>query len=338
MRPEAISQAVEDIMAQVRQGRRPADRIISAYTRARRYIGAHDRRYIVEAVWETIRAQPCPGWLAEAIGDSALIAALNERAPADFIAADRSIVIREHPEFSATPYSPLGLRSRERVKPELLKKLAIEPQDESSQIAAMMCAAQPHHRIIDYCAGAGGKTLALGLLLKERGKQEKRAEIQAHDVNPKRLKDLDHRAARLGLKNITKTTRLAGLYDRFIVDAPCSGTGTGRRAPDLRLRLSQDLVVELARVQSEILDTAAGFVAPGGWLLYFTCSVLRAENEEQIDSFLARHENFRIVSAANLWREVLPDKPYPHNDPGTLRLGPLTSGTDGFFIAVLEKV
>jgi 16S rRNA (cytosine967-C5)-methyltransferase len=213
-----------------------------------------------------------------------------------------------------------------------VKELALEPQDESSQIAALMCAAEPHHRIIDYCAGAGGKALALGLLLKGRGK------IQAHDVNPERLKDLDHRAARLKLKNITKTARPEGLYDRFIVDAPCSGTGTGRRAPDLlKLRLSHGQMAELARVQSEILDKAAGFVASGGRIMYFTCSVLRAENEDQIAAFLDRHGDFRLAPAAKLWGEILPGKHYPHHDLDTLRLGPLSSGTDGFFIAALEK-
>ena len=334
MKPEALTQAVEEIMAQVRQGQRPADRVISAYTRARRYIGSHDRRHIVETVWEAIRALPCPEWLAEAIGDPELVAALNEKAPADFIAADRGAVIRKHPEFSATPYSPFGLRAAGRIKPELLKKLPIEPQDESSQIAAIMCAAQPNHKIIDYCAGAGGKALALGLLLKGQGRQGK---ILVHDVSPDRLKDLNHRAARLGLKNITKIIKPTGLYDRFIVDAPCSGTGTARRSPDLRQRLSMGRVAELAKIQSEILDTAAGFVAPGGMLLYFTCSVLRVENEEQIIAFLARHENFRLVPAAKLWAEALPNNPYPHIDPNTLRLGPLTSGTDGFFIAAVER-
>jgi len=333
MRPEALTQAVEEIMAQVKQGQRPADRVISAYTRARRYIGSHDRRHIVEAAWEAIRAQPCPEWLVEAIGDFALVAALNEKAPADFIAADRDAIIRKHHEFSATPYSPLGLRASERIRPELLKKLPVEPQDESSQIAAMMCAVQPHHKIIDYCAGAGGKALALGLLLKRHGQ----GKIMAHDVNPERLKDLNHRAARLGLKNITKTIKPTGIYDRFIADVPCSGTGTVRRAPDLRQRLSMGRIAELAKIQSEILDTAAGFVAPGGLLLYFTCSVLRVENEEQIIAFLARHENFRLIPAAKLWEETLPSKPYPHTDLGTLRLGPLTSGTDGFFVAALER-
>jgi len=331
MKPGALNQAVEEIISQVKNGGQPADRIIAAYTRGRRYIGAHDRRYIVEAVWEAVRAQPCPEWLAEAIGDPMLIAALNGKAPADFISADRGAVIRKHPEFSVTPYSPLGLRAAGRVHPELLKKLALEPQDESSQIAAVMCAAKAHQRIIDYCAGAGGKALTLGLLLKGQGR------IQAYDVNPKRLKDLDHRSSRLGLKNIIKIERPIGFYDRLIVDAPCSGTGTGRRAPDLKLRLRQDHVAEFVRVQSEILDTAAGLVALGGRLLYFTCSVLRAENEEQIAAFLSRHENFRLIPAMELWAEVLPGKPYPHDDPGTLRLGPLTSETDGFFIAAMHK-
>ena len=320
-----------EIMAHVGRGLQPADRIVSAYTRARRYIGAHDRRHIVDSVWEAIRALPCPGWLAEAVGDPALIAALNEKAPADFITACRDAVVQKYPQFSPTPYSPLGLRAPGRVNRELLQELALEPQDESSQIAAIMCAALPGQNIIDYCAGAGGKALALGLLLRGKGM------IQAHDVNPARLRDLNHRSARLRLKNITKTTRPAGLYDRFIVDAPCSGTGTLRRAPDLKMRLSPARVEEFLRIQTEILDAAAGFVASNGRLLYFTCSVLRSENEDQVAAFLSSHAEFRLVPAASIWAEVLPGKPYPHSNPDTLRLGPLTSGTDGFFIAAFEK-
>jgi 16S rRNA (cytosine967-C5)-methyltransferase len=190
--------------------------------------------------------------------------------------------------------------------------------------------------VVDFCAGAGGKTLLLGALMKNTGR------LYAYDVSDKRLARLKPRLARSGLSNVhpvrieherdTKIKRLAGKVDRVLVDAPCSGLGTLRRNPDLKWRQDADAVAELAVKQANILEAAARLVRPGGRVVYATCSLLTAENEAIVDAFLAKHPDFALTPASRVLA-----KQGIVVDGDTLRLLPHRHGTDGFFAAVLDK-
>ena len=284
----------------------------------------------------------CPEWLFAKIKNVDLCKALNVPAPADFRVNlhSRGEVLRrlqsEGIEMAPTPYSPLGLRYEQRLA--LGNCMAyqegwLEVQDEASQLAALLCDVRPEHKIMDFCCGAGGKSLALAHLLGNQGK------ILAHDVNAKRLEAIKPRLQRLGIKNIELTELVADSdrdFDRFIIDAPCSGTGTWRRAPDGKFRLSPAMLENLTRIQSEILEKAVPKVKAGGRIIYITCSVLAEENEQIIDKFAAAHPEFAPVNLRQIW-EKFTEAPYPHRSEKMLRMSPLTTGTDGFFIAVLEK-
>jgi len=191
--------------------------------------------------------------------------------------------------------------------------------------------------VVDFCAGAGGKTLMLGALMRSQGR------LYAFDVSPGRLAKLKPRLARSGLSNVqpvliqnerdTHVKRLAGKIDRVLVDAPCSGFGTLRRNPDLKWRQSAAGIAELTQKQQRILDSAATLVKPGGRLVYATCSVLPEENQAIVETFLASHAQFsRIDAAAELARARIP------LDTGVeLKLYPHRHGCDGFFAAVLQR-
>jgi 16S rRNA (cytosine967-C5)-methyltransferase len=191
--------------------------------------------------------------------------------------------------------------------------------------------------IADYCAGAGGKTLAISMLMRGTGR------VYAMDVSAKRLAALAPRAARAAVTNIhpvvlsgdndARVKRLAGKLDRVLVDAPCSGFGTLRRNPDLKWRHRADAIAELARKQTGILESAARLVKRGGRLVYATCSILREENEAVIESFAARHPEFSELSCA----ELLRSRRIPLDCGARLRLWPHVHATDGFFAAAFTK-
>jgi 16S rRNA (cytosine967-C5)-methyltransferase len=241
---------------------------------------------------------------------------------------------------TATPYSPLGLRVTGR--PSLaglpwLEDGRLEVQDEGSQLIGYVVAPRRSEMVADFCAGAGGKTLLLGALMRSQGR------LYAFDVVAKRLANLTPRLARSGLSNVhpqllvserdTKVKRLAGKIDRVLVDAPCTGFGTLRRNPDLKWRQPESAVAELAVKQAAILAAAAGLVKPGGRLVYATCSVLREENEAIVDAFLAAHPAF---TAGNVAAEFARAK-IPLDTGPTLQLLPHRHGCDGFFAAILER-
>ncbi len=284
----------------------------------------------------------CPQWLFEKIGDVALCKALNQPAPADFRVnfTSREEALRrledEGIDAAPTPYSPLGIRVDGRLNLGACMTYQdglIEVQDEASQLAALLCDVRPGHKIMDYCCGAGGKSLTLSHLLQNRG------HILAHDVNSRRLEAIRPRLARLGVKNIELTEIVADNdrdFDRFIIDAPCSGTGTWRRAPDGKYRLSPGLLKGLVITQAELLEIGAAKTRKGGRLIYITCSVLPEEDELAIEAFLTRHKDFVSADIAGLWRR-LTGCSYPGTSGRYCRLSPLTTGTDGFFVAVLEK-
>jgi 16S rRNA (cytosine967-C5)-methyltransferase len=246
---------------------------------------------------------------------------------------------REGLAAAPTPWSPLGLRMQ--GKPALQKHPlfldgSLEVQDEGSQLLGQLLAPRRGEMVCDFCAGAGGKTLLLGALMRSSGR------LYAFDVSEKRLAKLKPRLARSGLSNVqaqvianerdTKVKRLAGKFERVLVDAPCSGLGTLRRNPDLKWRQSPESVTELIAKQHAILDSASRLVKAGGRLVYATCSLLTEENEDIVSAFLAAHPEFRLMPAG----EVLAAQRIELEMGDTLRLDPARHGTDGFFAAVLE--
>ncbi|WP_354682175.1 RsmB/NOP family class I SAM-dependent RNA methyltransferase [Cupriavidus necator] len=243
-----------------------------------------------------------------------------------------------------TPMAPAGIRLT--GKPALNQLPAyvnglVEVQDEGSQLLCNLVAPKRGEMVVDFCAGAGGKTLALGVAMRSTGR------LYAFDVSEKRLANLKPRLARSGLSNVhpvlidserdAKIKRLAGKIDRVLVDAPCSGLGTLRRNPDLKWRQTPESVLELTAKQSAILDSAARLVKGGGRVVYATCSVLEAENEAIVRDFLAAHPNFRLVPASEVLAEQKIDVPNLPADSGMFALFPHLHQTDGFFAAVLER-
>ncbi|MFO1325276.1 MAG: RsmB/NOP family class I SAM-dependent RNA methyltransferase [Burkholderiales bacterium] len=241
---------------------------------------------------------------------------------------------------AATPYSPLGIRVKGRpslVKHPWLADGRLEVQDEGSQLVGFLVAPRRADMVVDFCAGAGGKTLLLGALMRSHGR------LYAFDVNDKRLAKLAPRLARSGLSNVhpqvltgerdARVKRLAGKIDRVLVDAPCTGFGTLRRNPDLKWRQPESAVAELAARQASILAAAATLVKPGGRLVYATCSVLPQENDDVVAQFLAAHPQFvQGDAAAELARAGIALDTGP-----TLKLLPHRHGCDGFFAAVLSR-
>ena len=240
----------------------------------------------------------------------------------------------------ATPYSPLGVRLE--GKPQINRHAlflqgAIEIQDEGSQLLCQLLAPRRGEMVADFCAGAGGKTLALGALMRGSGR------LYAFDISEKRLAGLKPRLARSGLSNVhpqwiasendARLKRLAGKLDRVLVDAPCSGLGTLRRNPDLKWRQDEATLSERRAKQDVILAAAAKLVKPGGLMLYATCSLLDEENAEPVQSFLAAHPQFELRPAnAALAQQRI------NLDTGEyLRLAPHLHGTDGFFAALLAR-
>ncbi len=249
----------------------------------------------------------------------------------------------------ATPYSPWGLRVQGRpslARIPLFMEGAIEVQDEGSQLLALLLDARRGEMVVDFCAGAGGKTLAIGAGMRNTGR------LYAFDVSAHRLEALKPRLARSGLSNVhpvaiaherdERIKRLAGKIDRVLVDAPCSGLGTLRRSPDLKWRQSPQTVAEYAGRQAAILASSARLVKPGGRLLYATCSLLREENEAVAEAFGASHAEFEPVPVVELLAAAKVPGASALCTTGEaagrfLRLWPHRHQTDGFFAAVWRR-
>src|SRR5690348_3798928 len=242
-------------------------------------------------------------------------------------------------EAHATPFSPSGLRLAGKPainRHRLFRDGLIEVQDEGSQLLAWLLAPRRGEMVADYCAGAGGKTLALAMLMRGSGR------IYAMDVSAPRLAALGPRAARAQVNNIhtlalsgegdARAKRLAGKLARVLVDAPCSGFGTLRRNPDLKWRHGPNAIDELAQKQARILQAAARLVKPGGRLVYATCSILQEENEAIVDAFQRGAPEFKPLSCAGL----LPAQKITLDTGEWLRLWPHVHATDGFFAAAFE--
>lgn len=249
-------------------------------------------------------------------------------------------LVRLGDDAAPTPLSPAGIRLK--GKPAINRHAlyldgSVEVQDEGSQVLAYLVAPRRGEMVADFCAGAGGKTLALSMLMHGTGR------VYAMDVSQKRLRELSPRATRAGISNVhpivlagegdVRAKRLTGKLDRVLVDAPCSGFGTLRRNPDLKWRHGPPAVAELAAKQGRILASAARLVKPGGTLVYATCSILQEENEEVATAFLAAHAEFEALAC----NELLAAQHIGVGEGAQLRLWPHRHGTDGFFAAAFRK-
>ena len=296
-----------------------------------------------------------PDWLLERLqrqhGDGELLAlaqSLQKSAPLDLrvnvLKAERDAVLARLREdeigAEATPYSPVGVRLD--GKPQinrhpLFLEGAVEIQDEGSQLVCQLLAPRRGEMVADFCAGAGGKTLALGALMRSSGR------LYAFDISEKRLSGLKPRLARSGLSNVhpqwiasesdARLKRLAGKLDRVLVDAPCTGLGTLRRNPDLKWRQNEQALAGFRAKQGLILAAAAKLVKPGGLMLYATCSLLDEENAQVVEAFLAAHANFELRPA----NVALAQQRIELDTGNYLQLAPQVHGTDGFFAALLAK-
>jgi 16S rRNA (cytosine967-C5)-methyltransferase len=297
-----------------------------------------------------------PEWLIEKMRASysdeeilTLGQAMQQGAPLDIrvntLLAKREDVLQKLQEqnidATVTPYSPIGIRLKEKIplnKDALFTEGKVEVQDEGSQLLGFLLAPKRNDMVVDFCAGAGGKTLMLSALMNSQGR------LYAMDVSEKRLANLKPRLKRSGASNIQpmliahendlKVKRLSGKIDRVLVDAPCSGLGTLRRNPDLKFRQSPRSIEELNQKQTAILASASRLLKKGGRLVYATCSILPEENQHIVQAFLAGHPDFVLLPAG----EILQQQKIPLEMGDYLQLRPNLHATDGFFAAVLERI
>ena len=358
MKPEAILTAAAELIEQIEKTITPASELINQYTRSRRYIGSKDRRMLTDLVWTYLRHRArlnylfpqtdiktklkiptdslilpantpdwvryeTPDWLIPLIENAATqLPALLEPAPIILRANGNRDTIQkqclaEGLEVEPTQHSPLGLILKKRVNlnaKTVYQKGLIEVQDEASQLVGLETQIKPNMRVLDYCAGAGGKSLLFAQMMQNKGT------IVAHDISSRSLQELEKRAKRAHARIIQTQTHLNAeqLFDHVVADAPCSGTGTWRRCPDMRWKLTQNQLNELIQKQADILDKAARFTAPNGFLSYMTCSLTIPENTAQADNFLKRHPDFKRLNQK--------------------QFSPAQTGTDGLFIATFQKI
>ena len=270
---------------------------------------------------------------------------------ANLLKSNRLKVLEKLKDIGGEPtsLSPFGIRIKAGQGLDRLPNVQADPvfltgeveiQDEGSQLVSLLVDAKPGEKVLDYCAGGGGKTLALAADMKNKGT------IYAYDIDKRRLAPLYARAARAGANNIeiiqpsqAGLGKLRNAMDRVLVDAPCTGSGTWRRKPDAKWRLSlATLEVRLAE-QKTVLDQARQYVRPGGLLFYVTCSLLAEENEGQIYPFLEDNADFELLSAGEVWQDKIgTEKSMPWSEDGcSLTMTPASTNTDGFFFAVMQR-
>ncbi len=292
----------------------------------------------------------CPAWLLDRLPEGAdgLLASLSQAAPLDLrvnaLKATRqeakAALKSEGIESSETPFAPLALRVQGRrniAATAVFRDGLVERQDEGSQLAAQLVEAQPGERVVDFCAGAGGKTLALAAVMANKGS------LLALDVSKARLDRAGQRLRRAAAFNVTRRVlkdhrdpwlkRHKGGFDRVLVDAPCSGLGAWRRNPDSRWRTQPEELERLVSLQQGLLVSAARLVRPGGRLVYVTCSLLPEENQAQVVVFLETGSDFCQQDIAVL----LPSLAAAVDSTGGLTLRPDREGTDGFYVTVLQR-
>jgi 16S rRNA (cytosine967-C5)-methyltransferase len=248
----------------------------------------------------------------------------------------------------STVYSPYAMRLKSKgifykypnlENTLLYNKGHFEVQNEGSQISAILSGAKEKMQILDYCAGQGGKSVILSAIMHNSG------QIYLHDINESRLKNVPNRMKRLGVKNyqikmdLEAELRNGQLFDVVFVDAPCSGSGTWRRKPDLKWKFNEEKLLANVKDQFNILNSSKNYVKVGGNLVYVTCSVFDSENDKQIDTFLRNSPNFKLMPYQGHWlvkNNEIPKSAKSHN-PETLLLSPMTNKTDGFFVAILKR-
>lgn len=301
-----------------------------------------------------------PEWLEEAMRenfDEDFVTegqALAQRPPVDFrvntLKSNRDKAIKALKRFNPepTPLSANGLRLAPsegsarvpNLQPEAAyQKGWIEVQDEGSQVCSALVFARPGEQVLDYCAGAGGKTLALAAAMENKG------QIFAYDSDRGRLAPIYDRLKKAGTRNVQvrapndSLDDLEQKMDRVVVDAPCSGSGVWRRRPDAKWRLTPEALETRLAEQRQVLEESSRYVRPGGYLCYITCSVLAQENEAQVYAFVEESDGFELLSAGEVWEDLFSHsdlKPWSSDDC-TVTLTPASTGTDGFFFAVLER-
>ncbi|MEO1701129.1 MAG: RsmB/NOP family class I SAM-dependent RNA methyltransferase [Pseudomonadota bacterium] len=302
-----------------------------------------------------------PPWCADALQESFEDEWIDEakelaqRPPLDLrvntLKADRNKVLKalEKTGAKATTIARQGVRIAPPRRAGRLPNVQAEPafqkgwfevQDEGSQIVADLVFPQPGEQVFDLCAGAGGKTLALSAAMENKG------QVHAYDKDKQRLAPIFERLKRAGTRNVqvhaadADLTPLQNRFDRVVVDAPCTGSGTWRRHPDAKWKLSEKALEQRCAEQAAILDSAASYVRPDGLLCYITCSVFQAENEEQVYAFGERNAGWELLSAGEVWQDLFGfDKPQPWSaDLKCITLTPRSTKTDGFFFAVMQKL
>lgn len=292
------------------------------------------------------------GRLRDVFGEElpAAMEALNQQAPIDLRAnllkcrdrGDLILALDKDGHFGVpTPVSPIGVRLKKRIaafNTQAFKDGMFEMQDAGSQAVALLVEAQPGQKVIDFCAGAGGKTLAIAATMANKGR------ILAWDNSENRLGQIHKRLARAGVSNVQTHVlrdeadpflkRHVGSADWVVVDAPCSGSGTWRRNPDLKWRFSLEDLQEVKEIQGRILKNAARLVKPGGRLVYITCSLFHDENFHRVKQFLGGNPQFGVEAPGELWNKHLTTR---DGLGPCMLLSPHKDGTDGFFAAILRK-
>jgi 16S rRNA (cytosine967-C5)-methyltransferase len=314
---------------------------------------SHIRADVPEWLAPQFEAAFGPDWAEEG-------AALAERPPLDMRAntlkADREKVLRALMRQGAAPapFAPQGVRIAPTVNgarhlnvqaEAAFQKGWFEIQDEGSQLASLFVGARPGDQVLDLCAGAGGKTLALAAAMENKG------QIHATDTDRLRLAPIHERLRRAGTRNVqvhepgAPLDSVAGRMDRVLIDAPCTGVGTWRRRPDAKWRVSERALADRCAEQAALLDRAVRFLRPGGAIAYVTCSLLPAENAEQVRAFVARHRGFAATPGAELVAaSALPEGARTNLAGSALLLtegvvlSPRRTATDGFFVALLRRV
>lgn len=348
-----LSKLINLLLTEALKFKSPTDRLLSDFFRTHKQLNSEQRSITAETIYSTIRNMELPQWIYDklalqmpTIEMQKLVESMKIQAPLtlriNILKTNRQKIMAELVKFNPMEckYSPYGIQLNDRTflsKHKVFTEGLIEVQDESSQLAGLLLNPKRGEMVVDFCAGAGGKTLLLGMLMRNSGR------IYAFDINQKRLSNLTPRLAKSGLSNIhpqliqnendSKIKRLHGKIDKVFVDAPCSGLGTLRRSPELKFRQSAIGIDELNIKQLSILTSASRLLKVGGFLVYATCSILKEENEDIVEKFLSENTNFKSVPA-----NTVLDNPGLTSTDDYLHLLPYKHGTDGFFAALMQKV